>query len=195
MDDSVIRSIARWPNVPAVFGYLALDRRGQWILTGHRLDHQKTVEFINRNYAQDHHGRWYFQNGPQRVYVTLDYTPWIYRLRNGRVETHAGHPADSVTSAWMDELGQLLLYTEHGIGLLHDQDLSEAVDSLVNGDGSQLDEQQVQNSLEQMDASGAVRLNLLLNGRLVPLAPIRSDAVPTRFHFDPCPVPRPEEAD
>jgi len=24
---------------------------------------------------------WYFQNGPQRVFVALDYTPWVLQAR------------------------------------------------------------------------------------------------------------------
>ncbi|TMH99667.1 MAG: DUF2946 family protein, partial [Betaproteobacteria bacterium] len=28
MDELVARSLAKWPNVPAVYGWLALDRRG-----------------------------------------------------------------------------------------------------------------------------------------------------------------------
>ena len=28
MDESVIRALAKWPNVPAVYGWLSLSRRG-----------------------------------------------------------------------------------------------------------------------------------------------------------------------
>ena len=37
-------------------------------------------EFIARNYACDTKGRYFFQNGPQRVFITLDATPWIVRI-------------------------------------------------------------------------------------------------------------------
>ena len=30
MDEQVLRSLIKWPNVPDCFGWLALDRRGQW---------------------------------------------------------------------------------------------------------------------------------------------------------------------
>jgi hypothetical protein len=33
----------------------------------------------HRNYAVDERGCWYFQNGPQRVYVQLEATPYIVR--------------------------------------------------------------------------------------------------------------------
>src|SRR3990170_3644456 len=34
IDDIVIRAMAKWPNVPVVYGWLALDRRGQWSIKG-----------------------------------------------------------------------------------------------------------------------------------------------------------------
>ena len=32
MDAAVIAALAKWPNVPAVFGWLRLDRRGNWLI-------------------------------------------------------------------------------------------------------------------------------------------------------------------
>ena len=69
MDDRVIRSMARWPDVPDVFGWLALDARGHWLLKGETIANRAAVAFIARNYAHDEFGRWFFQNGPQRVFV------------------------------------------------------------------------------------------------------------------------------
>ncbi|MEX0730045.1 MAG: DUF2946 family protein [Aquisalimonadaceae bacterium] len=192
MDDSVIRAMARWPNVPAVFGYLALDARGRWLLNGRPLDHEQTVNFINRNYGHDDHGRWYFQNGPQRVYIALACTPWVYRLRDDRLDTHTGVVAGTVSAAWLDEQGRLLLYTDQGIGLLHDQDLPEAVDRLTDLNGNRMDEEQVLNALEQLHSGGA-DLYLHLGTAPVPLASIRSDSLAARFHFQPQPTPQPEE--
>lgn len=90
MDDQVLRSLVKWPNVPDCYGWLALDRRGQWRmrdeftqqhhLPGQVIVHQALNEFISRNYARDSHGRYFFQNGPQRVFITLDATPWIARI-------------------------------------------------------------------------------------------------------------------
>jgi len=76
MDEIVLRSMLKWPDVPAVYGLLSLDRRGSWMirpsrtLRAHR--HAAVREFIGRNYASDSEGRWYFQNGTQRVFVALD---------------------------------------------------------------------------------------------------------------------------
>jgi len=90
MDEQVIRSLIKWPNVPDCFGWLALDRRGQWRmrdeyaqqnkLPGQVISHRSLNEFISRNYACDSLGRYFFQNGPQRVFITLDATPWVARI-------------------------------------------------------------------------------------------------------------------
>ena len=90
MDEQVLRSLTKWPNVPACYGWLALDRRGQWRmrdefiqqnnLPGTVIVHQALNEFISRNYACDTEGRYFFQNGPQRVFITLDAAPWIVRM-------------------------------------------------------------------------------------------------------------------
>ncbi len=67
-----------------------LDRRGNWRMRdeaaqaagspGTPIRHEALLGFINRNYDADEHGQWFFQNGPQRVYVELGYTPWVVRL-------------------------------------------------------------------------------------------------------------------
>ncbi len=90
LDDQVLRSLIKWPDVPDCFGWLALDRRGQWRmrdeyaqanqLAGSAIQHVALNEFISRNYAHDSEGRYFFQNGPQRVFITLDATPWIARM-------------------------------------------------------------------------------------------------------------------
>jgi lipocalin len=95
MDDVVKQAMAKWPNVPDCYGWLGLDARGDWYMRddqaqalgtftqnkGSRLAHEKLIEFINRNYASDKQGQWFFQNGPQRVYVEIEATPWIWRLQ------------------------------------------------------------------------------------------------------------------
>ena len=32
MDEMVVRSMAKWPDVPDVYGWLSLDRRGNWLI-------------------------------------------------------------------------------------------------------------------------------------------------------------------
>ncbi len=57
MDDSVTRAMAKRPNVPAVYGWLSLDRRGDWHVQEEPLRHRAVIAFINRNYACDGRGR------------------------------------------------------------------------------------------------------------------------------------------
>ncbi len=109
MDSSVIAAIAKWPNVPAVFGWLALTARGEWRLRGEPIANAAICAFIGRNYASDERGRWFFQNGPQRVYVALEVTPWIWRIGSdaarAEVRAHTGAAATRLSGAWLDDAG------------------------------------------------------------------------------------------
>ena len=57
MDAVVAQAMARWPNVPAVYGWLSLDRRGNWLIKGERIANHALREFIARNYEADENGR------------------------------------------------------------------------------------------------------------------------------------------
>ena len=60
---------------------------------GALLQHEALMAFIQRNYLADEAGQWFFQNGPQRVFVSLATAPLTGRLMpDGRVRT--GTPAD-----------------------------------------------------------------------------------------------------
>lgn len=147
MDDIVLAALKKWPNVPHCYGWLALDARGDWYMRderiqhagpfphpkGSRIEHDKLRAFIERNYAADAAGCWFFQNGPQRVYVELEATPWVWRLQpDGRVLGHTGIEAH-VESAWLDEAGHLYLHTDLGLGLVHTQDMAAAADGVEAG--------------------------------------------------------------
>jgi hypothetical protein len=144
MDDIVKAAMAKWPNVPNCYGWLGLDARGNWYMRDDRtqaqgpfpaskgslLKHDKLIEFIHRNYAADAQGQWYFQNGPQRVYVELQATPWIWRLQpDGGVLSHTGLPVQ-VQESLLDEVGRLYLLTDLGIGLVHSADMNLAADNV-----------------------------------------------------------------
>src|SRR5215475_996884 len=81
MDEIVLRAMQKWPSVPSVYGWLAVDRRGNWSIKGERIVNPVITGFIGRNYAADERGRWYFQNGPQKVFVTLAYAPFVLRTQ------------------------------------------------------------------------------------------------------------------
>ncbi|MDP3165298.1 MAG: DUF2946 family protein [Hydrogenophaga sp.] len=147
MDDIVKAAMAKWPNVPNCFGWLGLDARGNWYMRDDRvqaagpfpaskgslLKHEKLIDFIQRNYAPDDDGQWYFQNGPQRVYVELEATPWIWRLQpDGRVLSHTGVLVQ-VQYSLLDEAGKLYLVTDLGIGLVHSADMALAADHVDAG--------------------------------------------------------------
>jgi hypothetical protein len=198
MDEIVIRAIAKWPNVPAVYGWLRLDRRGNWLVKSRaardgtpvfeRISNRAVVEFIGRNYAEDAEHRWYFQNGPQRVFVALDYTPWIYRLDDeGRgFLAHSGAAPRAIEAAFVDDSGSLLLASELGIGVLLDRDLPAVIERLSDERG-----RRIENVLEEI--ARGTDAGVVLLGKTVRIAPIRATDVPRRFGFVPHPAPRPGE--
>ena len=135
MDEIVVRSLAKWPNVPAVYGWLSLDRRGNWLIRSaygatprfERIGNVALREFIARNYAADARGCWYFQNGPQRVFVALAYTPFVMHYQGDRLFDHCGRPVEALETL-LDDEGSVLIRGEHGIGLLDDRDLERYAD-------------------------------------------------------------------
>ena len=151
MDDIVKQAMAKWPNVPDCYGWLGLDARGNWYMRDDRaqslgsfasgvpgakgslLQHAKLIDFIQRNYAADDQGQWYFQNGPQRVYVELEATPWIWRMSDDfTLATHDGRPGQW-QACCMDEHGWLYCETSIGFGLLHTQDVGTAALAIEQG--------------------------------------------------------------
>jgi hypothetical protein len=147
MDDIVRQAMAKWPNVPHCYGWLGLDERGNWYMRDDRvqaagpfpqskgslLRHEKLIDFIHRNYDRDESGRWFFQNGPQRVYVELQATPWIWRVASAdAVSTHTGVPVQ-VTTCFVDEDGRVYLETDRGFGLVHTQDIVQASECVESG--------------------------------------------------------------
>jgi len=127
MDEIVVRSLAKWPNVPAVYGWLELDRRGNWRIKGERIANAALRDFIARNYAADEQGRWFFQNGPQRVYVALAYTPFVVHYEGEAVFDQCGERFPA-REAYVDEEGSVLLAGEGKIALLDDRDLHRYAD-------------------------------------------------------------------
>ena len=123
MDEAVLRSLAKWPNVPDVYGWLGLDRRGNWLLKGERIGNQALKEFISRNYASDPRGCWYFQNGPQRVFVRLAYAPLVVHLEGEALIDHCGRAFEQ-TQGFVDDEGSVLLAGCGSVALLDDRDLA-----------------------------------------------------------------------
>jgi len=198
MDEIVLRALRRWPDVPSVYGWLNLDRRGRWSIKGERLANGALIDFIGRNYGCDAKGRWFFQNGPQRVFVTLAYVPFVYRTSRGRAGelgliAHTGATADAPRAAWVDDAGGFLVETALGVGAIHDQDLPEVLESLFDATGQPLDDAATEELLAFREGVGPGAPLLRLGGIALRLSKIRSVEVPHRFGFDPDPQPAPGE--
>lgn len=187
MDNSVIRAMARWPNVPSVYGWLSLDRRGRWCIQGQPVLHRGAIAFMNRNYGCTDHGLWYFQNGPQRVFVDLEYTPFVFTLDGSReLVDHTGEPVGELRGAWIDEEGNLLLMGERGIGLLCDRDLESVSDDLRYADGSICDEEGIAR-LVKGTAAREDQVYFQWHGQLSEIKMILREQVPGEFGFEPHP--------
>jgi hypothetical protein len=182
MDDIVKQALAKWPNVPSCTGWLMLDRRGNWRMRdeaaqasgspGEPIRHEALLGFINRNYGADEQGQWYFQNGPQRVYVELGYTPWVVRLSADAggslaLQDQAGG-AFEPAAVFVDEEGGILFADNSAtprVAVLHDHDLQVFSDHA---------------SLHDDSMSGEFHWN---DQRAWPLQPLRRADVAARFGF------------
>jgi hypothetical protein len=155
MDPIVEAALRKWPQVPHCYDWLALDARGDWYLRdaaaqaagpfpqvkGSRIEHDGLIGFIQRNYAADAQGAWYFQNGPQRVYVELEAAPWVFRLdaltgcgsARWRISTRDARNA-ALRGCWVDEQGRLFLECDIGFGLVHSLDTAIAAQAIEAGD-------------------------------------------------------------
>lgn len=176
-----LSAIAKWPNVPACYDWLSLDRRGDWRLQGERVTHSGLIAFINRQYGGDESGCWFLQNGPQRVFVSLGYTPWVFHRDGDAFVSHTGEAAGELQAIYLDEDGNILLATVLGIGLLDDRDLAQFLGQCRDPDGQPVDEKAF---LELM--AGKPAPILWNNHRLQPIAAVD---VPKRFKFEPTPRP------
>jgi len=194
MDEIVRRAMEKWPRVPAAHGWLSLDRRGRWLIKGEPITHPLLIQFIARNYACDDAGRWYFQNGPQRVFVTLAYAPWVVRSEFDSFATHTGRSIDSLEGVWIDEEGVIVLSTNLGPATLDDRDNDLVCSSLVQAEGLPLGEDALIESVEAIIAGHERVLTLPYKNRSVPVGPIRRSEVSRRFGFVTDPSAAPQEA-
>lgn len=213
MDDIVRQAMAKWPNVPACYGWLALDARGVWRMRdahaqaigspGDPIRHPALISFIARNYLRDAAGRWYFQNGPQQVFVDLELAPFVARLQpDNAVLLHTGQPMDLPAHAWMTEDGQLLLESALGVAAVDDRDLATCIDRLelhgvanadADPDTALLNWLSAETGTPAHDgaATAPASVTLALAGRVLPVHRLRRADLPARFGF----VPRPRTAE
>ena len=157
-------------------------------LPGQVITHRTLNEFISRNYACDSLGRYFFQNGPQRVFITLDATPWIARItpsENGlKLLTQCNNTIEA-SGALSDENGNVYIvgkvsqpiYQQENKGsfakedcqtvaLLHDHDLDHF--------------SQLAKLYEEACSFGG---SWEWQEKRLPLDPIHSEELAVRFHF------------
>lgn len=177
------RALLRWPNVPHLYGWLRLDRRGRWLIRDEVISRPQIIDTIAANYSRDARGAWYFQNGPQRGYVALDAAPLILQApaEGDALGTHLGKPAGAVTQVALDEQGALWLNTARGPGLLDERDLDWALQRLVTETGP-VDEMALATVLG-LTSGAATKLSLLLDGQRLAVMRIDEAAIPAAFGF------------
>jgi hypothetical protein len=191
MDKIVQQAMAKWPNVPHCYGWLLLDARGAWRmrderaqasnLPGDRITNPALLQFIHRNYTHDAKGQWFFQNGPQRVYVDLEATPFILHTDPAHgLMLHTGEPFTSINSVWMTERGEFLLAGSERIAMLDDRDLAQCMDDLRIGNDVPSEEQLVAWLHGAGNESG---MTWTYQGHQYPLGRILREELTVRFGF------------
>jgi hypothetical protein len=189
MDDIVKQAMAKWPNVPHCYGWLALDARGTWRMRdeaaqradapGDKLGNAALVGFINRNYLRDERGCWYFQNGPQRVYVNLEATPFIVRTDPAQgLVLHTGQPLAAPDEAFMLDTGGIVVRAGTLLAQLDDRDVAQLL-TAMELDGKPVADE----ALMAWLGNGAGRLSLRWQGREIALERVEAAALPQRFGF------------
>jgi hypothetical protein len=194
MDERVLQAKARWPNVPAAWGWLYLDRRGAWRLIdrgapgfdpvrdgrGDPIRHEALIDFISRNYACLKDGSWFFQNGPQRVFVDLELAPRIWRLApqsDGIVlVAHTGEIASRVERIGVDSDGVVWAQTDLGPGAIDDRQLAALLDQVDPEDVPQVSDHPTEVAGSFDLANPVVRIRFRGHPEPLPLTPFTQSA-------------------
>jgi hypothetical protein len=189
MDEIVEAAMRKWPNIPDVYGWLALDRRGRWLLRGERITNKALNAFIDRNYACDARGCWYFQNGPQRVFAALHATPFIFSLQrsDGHIvaTAHTGIAVTRIDAVFLESAGSLILATDLGPGLVQDRDLGIALENACDEAGTPAPEA----AFADLQLGEARKIAIDFGRAKLPLQTTTLQELPGRFHFEPNPAP------
>ena len=195
MDDIVRQAMAKWPNVPHCYGWLALDARGAWRMRDERAQHlglpgdklvnAALVGFINRNYARDERGCWYFQNGPQRVFLQLEVAPFIARTDpSAGLLLQTGEALDAIDEAFMTPSGTMIVRRGDKAAQVDDRDMGQLAAWLRHGGEALSDE----GLLDWMEAPDD-RLSLRYAGRDIAVQPLADSDIEARLGFVRTPTP------
>lgn len=190
MDESVLAAIARWPDVPDVYGWLSLSARGQWKLRGEPIANPSIGDFIGRNYAADQRGCWFFQNGPQRVYVALELAPWVYRIQSdGCVLAFTGAAPGRLQAAALADGATFVLLTELGAGNIDDRDADRFLAALTDVAGQALGEAAIERALDGGQPLFVSSARCGLGEAVPPLQRLAAAELGAAFGFQRQPVP------
>jgi len=193
MDELVKQALAKWPNVPHCYGWLGLDARGHWRmrdqraqqlqLPGDKIVHAALLGFINRNYTHDERGCWFFQNGPQRVYLNLEATPYIARSdpQHGFL-LQTGAPLDNIDAAYLCDNGALILHGGEIVAQLDDRDLAQVLPALRLAGQSVTDD-----GLLAWLEGHQTALTLLHAGKEISVQPLAHATMAQHFGFQQAP--------
>lgn len=176
-------SFPDWPLDPLVFGLLGLDRRGLWQHRGRTIRQEPLNHYFHQNYRVDSCGRWYIHNGPQRLYIDLAYTPWVFHLKKDSLQTHTHQVSRILKSVWLDENGVMILETEHGPGMLREDALFELLDCFCDRQGNAMCDNPLDPSLAVFGRPSKPKLYFKWRQHLLPVGWIHSKVVAYRFKF------------
>ena len=180
LDPRTLAAMSRWPNVPECYGWLHLDRAGQWFLNGEPVRQKALTGHFNNHYLMDECGAWYVQNGPQKAYVNLEAAPFaLFVSVGGQLLVHTGHLVHSLECFYMNTDGELYLRTEHGAALASSQALVSLSEGLQEPDGSHISEQY----LERMLTGQAVTCTLAWDSQRFPVEVLDDEKIPQAMGF------------
>ena len=189
MDERVKRALQQWPNVPDVYDWLSLTRRGEWRLRGEAVTNTNLIAFINRNYGPANDGGFAFQNGPQRVHVELEATPWIAHIADPEhhqlvLHAHTGEALEDIRMFWLSADGDLIADARIGPALIRDNDLIWLSRWFRNEAGHSVADDDLASMLEQPEHSG---LHLALGDHNVAIRSLGRTSPAEHFGYRPSP--------
>jgi hypothetical protein len=153
---------------------------------GDKVTQAALLGFINRNYMADERGCWFFQNGPQRVYLNLEATPYIARTdpQQGLL-LHTGEAFGPPERGFLTEAGELLVEAGAKVAQVDDRDVAQLMNYLEL-DGTPVGDEALMAWLEGAPGTLALRFQ----GRLVTVERIARGDVAARFGFQRLPAPK-----
>lgn len=94
-------------------------------MKGTPVTHPLLIDFINRHYRGDAAGRYYFQNGPQKVFVDLEGAPYIlsFDAAQEQLRAHTGQGVAQVDAVSLLDDGGVALLSDLGPAEFDDREL------------------------------------------------------------------------